>query len=108
MRPEPVIAVEPRDAPAATIEMIPCGYVRTSTGAQMSLDESGKQYLVDFRINGDSYTPTFYHISSNCICRFYSGDGGRSGPGMIVEAHGPAEDNFGEKKAVQYKCWIRT
>ncbi|CAO2650680.1 Nn.00g019720.m01.CDS01 [Neocucurbitaria sp. VM-36] len=104
---ESVLVVKSRDSPIDTDTMIPCGYVRTPTGAQMYLNESGKQQMVDFAINGDPYTPSFYHVSKNCDCRFFSSLGGRSGPEMLLEAHGPTEGGFGDKKAVQYRCWIR-
>ena len=54
-----------------TPNMIPCGYTKTASGGQHYLEEGPEGHIFDFTINGESYTPVIYHVTTSCNCRFY-------------------------------------
>ncbi|KAH7388666.1 hypothetical protein BKA66DRAFT_55406 [Pyrenochaeta sp. MPI-SDFR-AT-0127] len=66
-----LIAKKPRSATPGSLNAIPCGYALTTSGTQLSLNESGKGHMVYFAVNGGKYATVFYHISSGCDCRFF-------------------------------------
>jgi uncharacterized protein YkuJ len=61
------------DADTGDNMVIPCGFVRSATGGQHSLSETGQapKRLRDFAINGELFKPVSFHVTENCICRFY-------------------------------------
>ncbi|KAF2131795.1 hypothetical protein P153DRAFT_383884 [Dothidotthia symphoricarpi CBS 119687] len=105
-----ITTTDPKDVSLASQNAYPpCGYVYSVECGQYSLNESGKGKMQNFEINGESYMPIWYHVSSHCDCRFFSSLTTRFGPELLKQVKGTAEGDFGDKKsASRYDCWIRT